>query len=114
MFKKLTDRSFLSPIVAFMFLPLALTGILLLLHFSFQGMKNIHEWLGLTFTIFCVFHLALNWRIFVKYFSRKETRSALLLAIVLTCLCGVIGFSTGHLEGGHYRTKIVPSEILHK
>ncbi|SMF35361.1 DUF4405 domain-containing protein [Desulfovibrio gilichinskyi] len=114
MFKKLTDRSFLSPIVAFTFLPVAITGILLLLHLSFQGMKNIHEWLGLTFTTFCVFHIAVNWRIFSKYFSRKETRSALLLAVVLTCLCGVIGTSNGPFEQWTHRVKIVHGQVLHK
>ncbi len=114
MFKKLTDRSFLSPIVAFTFLPVAFTGILLLLHLRFQGLRNIHEWLGLTFTTFCVFHIAVNWRIFSKYFSRKGTRSALLLAIVLTCLCGVIGLNTGHLERRDHRAANVSSAVVHK
>ncbi len=91
MIKAMTDRPFLSPVVAFTFVPVALTGVLLLFHLHLPGMMSIHKWIGLGFTLFCIFHIAVNWKILVKYLNRKGARSALVLAVVLTVVCGVFG-----------------------
>ncbi len=98
MFDKLTERSFLSPVVAFTFLPVAFTGILMLLHMHLPGMKNIHQWVGLVFTVFCIFHIVTNWKPFAKYLGKGGARTALVLALVLIIICGVFGFNGG--EGG--------------
>lgn len=101
MFKSLSERSFLSPVVGFTFLPVALTGVLLLFHAHIPGFMSIHKWVGLGFTIFCVFHAAVNWKIFTKYLSDKRARSAIALAVVLTVLCGAFGLGDdGRREAG--------------
>ncbi len=99
MFDKLTDRSFLSPAVAFTFIPVALTGILLLFHIRFPGIKDIHDWMGLAFVIFCAFHIVVNWKPFTGYLKKTGTRHALVVAVALTVVCGIIGINDG--DRGH-------------
>lgn len=106
MLKKVTERSFLSPVVAYTFIPVALSGVLLLFHLRVPGMKDIHEWVGLAFTIFCVFHIAVNWKPLVKYLPQRQARRALVLTLVLTLLCGALGVFKG--DNGPRRQAEIP------
>jgi len=109
MFDKLTQRSFLSPAVAFTFIAVALTGILLLFHIHFPGIKDIHDWVGLAFVIFGVFHLAINWKPFEKHLRNRDARIALVLVAVLTISCGILGVNNsdnGHWKRGHRQSSI--------
>ncbi|WP_320008093.1 DUF4405 domain-containing protein [Maridesulfovibrio sp.] len=91
MLDKMTDRSFLSPVVAFTFIPMTITGILMLFHVHFPGIKDIHEWIGLAFAIFSSFHIAINWKPFMGYLSKPLIRYALAIAVALIIVCCIIG-----------------------
>ncbi|WP_432734547.1 DUF4405 domain-containing protein [Maridesulfovibrio sp. FT414] len=102
MLGKITDRSFLSPVVAFTFVPVALTGILLLFHIRFPGIKDIHNWIGLAFVIFSSFHIAVNWKPLVGYLRKTTSKYALITAVALTVVCCIIGFNSDEARPGHH------------
>ncbi|WP_051249706.1 DUF4405 domain-containing protein [Maridesulfovibrio zosterae] len=114
MFEKIADRSFLSPAVAFTFIPVALSGLFLLFHVRFDGIKGIHQWLGLAFIIFCSFHIMVNWRCLLKYFSKREAHVALILTIVLTLTCAVLGGKNRNGSHQFHKGGVIYSEGLHK
>ncbi|WP_320171690.1 DUF4405 domain-containing protein [Maridesulfovibrio sp.] len=99
MLEKIAERSFLSPVLAFTFVPVAFTGLLMLFHISIPGLKGIHNWLGLAFIIFSAFHIAVNWKALIKYCTGNDARAALALVVVLTFICCVFGAGQG--DGGH-------------
>jgi len=113
MLDKLSQRSFLSPALAFTFVPVALSGLLMLFHVRFDGLKNVHQWVGLAFTVFGAYHLAVNWKPFAKYLSNRDARIALALAAALTLGCAVLG-QDGDGGWGHQGSRNAMTEARHR
>lgn len=63
----------------------ALTGILLFFKIHLGLVKPVHEWLSWLLIIGTAFHLGVNWRPTVRYFTRPIGRAILLVFFVLIC-----------------------------
>jgi hypothetical protein len=90
MITKTTLKSYVSPAVAFMFAVVSVTGFLML--FDIDNVEDLHKWIGLTFTIAGVVHLAVNWRALVVYFRGRKIVmwGAAILLICTIWLSGIV------------------------
>lgn len=75
---------------------MSLSGVLM-----FFGMHDpialAHEWIGLAFVAFVVFHVATHWRGFASYFSRRAALA--IIACVALVTAALIGLSASHESG---------------
>jgi uncharacterized protein YybS (DUF2232 family) len=83
-------RSCISPTVAFMFTIVSITGFLML--FDIAHVDELHQWMGLTFAIGGVIHLAINWRVLVVYFRGRQIS---VWSAVMLLICAVLLFGIG-------------------
>ncbi len=102
-------RTNLHPALMLSFLLVGLTGILLLLHLDFRGIKHLHQWMSVLFLLLCFLHLFLNWKVFLAQFKNGPVVLSLvgigLLSLLLLFSAGDRG-KKGHLGpsgGGHFR-----------
>ncbi|MCP4643060.1 MAG: DUF4405 domain-containing protein [bacterium] len=67
-------RPFISSCVLFSFIAIAITGLMLMVHYSPYGhmrqWKHIHEWFGVLFLVGGLLHLVVNWHAIKDYFGR--------------------------------------------
>lgn len=75
-----------TPTIA-LFLIIAVTGILLLLHVGGTSVKLLHEWLGVAFILFALLHVGANWRLMKRYLG------GLKMAAIATILVAAIAFA---------------------
>ena len=109
-------KSWLSPLLFMLFAALTVTGLLLMFHMGFPGIKGIHEWGGIVFAIIGIFHLVLNRRMFTRYFQNKNTIIGVVSGVVIILVAmlispqgkgdgygknkGYAGYSGYHHNGG--------------
>ena len=74
-----------TPTIA-LFLIIAVTGILLLLHVGGTSVKLLHEWLGVAFILFALLHVAANWRPMKRYLGGWK------MAAIATMLVTAVAF----------------------
>jgi nitroreductase len=92
-----TSRTWVSPIVAVSFVLVSVTGILMLLQVKTFGMNNLHKWIGVLFVASGLFHLVLNWKVFLSHLKEKIGVAAAAFALLLGVALYVFPF---HLFGG--------------
>ncbi len=68
-----------TPTIA-LFLILAATGILLLMHTGGGNVKMLHEWLGIAFIVFALLHSAANWPLMKRYLGGAK---AMIIATIV-------------------------------
>lgn len=93
--KSVLEKSWVSPFVAFSFLVISVTGILMLCHFKGHAISNLHEWMGVIFVVAGVLHLVLNWKGFLLCFKNKQSVFAILLVAALVLLLMISGMTGG-------------------
>lgn len=106
-------RTGLQPALALSFLIVGLTGVLLLLHLDFRGLKHLHQWMSLVFLLCCSVHLFLNWR---GLRAHLHNGPVVVSAVGIGLLSLLLLFSAGgkgndghhyghddHFGGGHHR-----------
>ncbi len=107
--KSVMQRTWVSPFVAFSFIILSITGILMLLHVKSGGIVGLHEWIGVFFVIVGALHLVLNWPAFLSCFRKKQGAVAVIVVLVISLLLlfgGMFGDKGRHgfaERDGHYR-----------
>lgn len=72
-----------TPLTIGAFIISAITGILIFFHINIGLVKPSHEWLSWLMVIGVGAHIAVNWRMFARYFSSTKK---LALGIILTCV----------------------------
>jgi uncharacterized membrane protein YraQ (UPF0718 family) len=94
-------KSWLSSLLFITYIATSVTGLFMLFHIKFPGLYPVHEWVGLAFVIAGVFHVIINWRIFVSYFSKGNLkRNATLGTVIGLILIIAIAFTIPS-NGGH-------------
>jgi Na+/melibiose symporter-like transporter len=83
-------RSCVSPVVAFTFAVASVTGLLML--FDIDQVEDLHAWMGLTFAIAGVMHVAINWRALVVFF---RGRRIFVWGAAMLLICVVLLFGNG-------------------
>ena len=99
--KSVLERSWISPFIAFSFLVISVTGILMLCHFKGHPISGLHQWMGVVFVVAGVLHLALNWKGFLSCFKNKQSLFAVVLLVALVLLFTIGGMS-GPERGAGY------------
>ena len=109
--KRFNWRAFFSVLTAISFIGMAFTGVILfvvppgrianwtgwtLLGLTKRQWIGLHDWFSIIFVVASVFHVYLNWKLFVSYFKSKVSKAFALriewtLALVV---CGVVFFGT--------------------
>ena len=64
-------RELATSFTTFLFLIIAITGIMMFFHILDKYTKTIHEFLGLAFVVIVFFHVLFNFKAMKKYFSQK-------------------------------------------
>lgn len=77
------QKSWVSPITALSFAAVAITGLLMLLHIHFPGIKAIHDWMGVVLCVAGLVHLWLNGRVFLAHFRHRAALGAVAAGVVL-------------------------------
>jgi uncharacterized membrane protein len=96
--KGVLERSWISPLIAFTFLIISVTGLMMLFHIKGHLLSHLHQWMGILFVIAGVFHLTCNWRGFLSCFkNKKQSVFAMFLVIALMLLFGLSGSFSGEL-----------------
>jgi len=109
--KRFNWRAFFSVLTALSFIGMAFTGVILfvvppgrianwtgwtLLGLTKRQWIGLHDWFSIIFVVASVFHVYLNWKLFVSYFKSKVSKAFALriewaLALVI---CGVVFLGT--------------------
>lgn len=101
-------RNSLHPCLMLSFIIMGLTGVLMMFHMGFPGIKQLHEWLGVVFLIICVIHLHLNWKVFRAHFKNGPVLLSVIGIGLLSALLLISGGGKnkngayGHAGAGHY------------
>lgn len=95
MSNKLFQRTWVSPLVALSFAVVGITGIMMLFHVHFAGMKSMHEWMGVLMVAAGAVHIILNWRVFLEYLKNPVA----LVTVVAGATLGVALLLVGGGEG---------------
>lgn len=64
-------RNIITPYLTFLFIIVAISGILMLFHILDDYTQIVHELLGLVFVIFSIFHVIINWKSLKGHFKSK-------------------------------------------
>ncbi|AFL75702.1 DUF4405 domain-containing protein [Thiocystis violascens] len=99
----LNTRQWSTPAVIAAGVFMSVSGVLM-----FFGMHDpvtlAHEWIGLAFVVFVVFHISTHWRGFAGYFSRRAALG--IIAVVGLATASLIGLSASHEGGGDMKHRM--------
>jgi hypothetical protein len=106
-------RAFVSVLTALSFIGMAFTGVILfvvppgrianwsgwtLLGLTKRQWIGLHDWFSIIFVVASVFHVYLNWKLFVSYFKSKVSKAfalraewALALVVCIAVFLGTLG-----------------------
>ncbi|NDW17614.1 DUF4405 domain-containing protein [Dysgonomonas sp. 216] len=65
------ERKVITPYLTFLFVVVAISGMLMLFHIFDDYTKVVHELLGAVFVLFSIFHVILNWKSLKSHFKNK-------------------------------------------
>jgi hypothetical protein len=92
-------RAWVGPLTIGSFFVVAVTGILMLVHFNQGIVKPIHEIVSCLFVVFSILHIIVNGKIFLAYF-RKPLGMVLIGICIAICVMSMIPIQLGN-SGGH-------------
>ncbi|MGD9209494.1 MAG: DUF4405 domain-containing protein [Desulfobacteraceae bacterium] len=97
----LLKRTWISPFVALSFLIVSLTGLLMFMHVRNHVLNSLHEWMGILFVITGIFHLIVNWSVFLSYFRKKEGAIAIVVVLLFSIIFTFSGLLNPHDRSFH-------------
>ncbi|PRY97839.1 uncharacterized protein DUF4405 [Marinilabilia salmonicolor] len=80
------NRNYVTPFISIVFLVVAITGLLMFFHLFDGYTEVVHEFLGLFFVIFAVFHVIINWKALKIHFKKGVFFPAALAVAVMSIL----------------------------
>ncbi len=89
-------KCYISPVIAATFVAVSVTGVLMMLHIRFPGIKSMHEWLGVGFLLAGLLHLILNWKAFLSYFHGPAAFVGLALVFLAAVVAVLAGAGEQH------------------
>ena len=82
--KKKDYKTLATTFTAISFLIVGITGIFMFFHLFGDLIKNLHNILGLFFTLAAIFHVIYNWKKMKSYFGNKSFKIISLVAIIIS------------------------------
>ncbi len=64
-------RSMATPLTIVSSIAVLISGVMMFFHIGDQYVKALHEWIGMAFVLFTVWHLLINWKPFKKHLKSK-------------------------------------------
>ncbi|RCW39043.1 DUF4405 domain-containing protein [Marinilabilia salmonicolor] len=80
------NRSYVTPFITLVFLVVGITGLFMFFHLFDGYTEVVHEFLGLFFVIFAVFHVIINWKALKIHFKKGVFFPAALAVAVMSIL----------------------------
>jgi hypothetical protein len=105
MAKRSSARLWLTPITTVSFLVVMMTGVLMLLHLRDPLVLGIHELTSIVFALSGVLHLVLNWRGLMGIIGQRTGLVALVSALAVCAVLGLLGAFHHPEEGGPHRER---------
>ncbi|WP_167882040.1 DUF4405 domain-containing protein [Leptospira semungkisensis] len=87
-----------TPYLIFIFLIIGSTGILMFFHVLDEYTTVVHEFLGLSFVVFAIFHIRMNWSNIKNYAKKRQLLLPSIVILVLSIAFIVGGKLHGNLE----------------
>lgn len=109
--KSSLKKNWVSPFIGISFLFVSVTGVLMLMHVRNHALNSLHEWMGVLFIIFGIFHLTLNWPVFISYFSKKQGAIAIFVVLFLAVIFTFNGLIN---PSDHYGKSAKDGRYLHR
>ncbi|WP_438026632.1 DUF4405 domain-containing protein [Sorangium sp. So ce233] len=78
------NRNLVTPFIAFIFVPVGASGVLMFFHLADGFTEVLHEILGLTFVFFAFLHVAINWKSMRSHFGKTNFVVAAATATILS------------------------------
>ena len=83
---------------ALLFIVVGVTGVLMFFHLLDEYTKVTHEFLAITFFLFSICHVILNWKILKRYFKKPTFLLASALVFIITLLLINISINSGDIQ----------------
>lgn len=84
-------REFVTPYITFLFLVIGLSGIFMFIDVFDDYTQIVHEFLGLAFVIFSVFHIIINWKSLKIHFKKKMFVTSAIVVLLLSVGLIIVG-----------------------
>lgn len=91
-------KEFVTPYLVFIFLIVGATGVLMFFHLLDDYTKVVHEFLGISFVVFAIFHIRMNWSSIKNYAKRKQLLLPSIAILIISIAFIVGGKMHGNLE----------------
>ena len=88
-------RNIVTPYLAFLFIVVGVSGILMFFHVFDDYTAVVHELLGLAFVVFSVLHLIINWKSMKSHFKKR----VFIASGVIVLIFSVVFISMGKMHG---------------
>jgi len=95
-------RNLVTPYITWTFIVIGISGILMFFHLLQGYTEVVHEFLGLLFVIFAVFHVIINWKGLIKHFKKRM----FIISFIVTLLFSGLFIYAGRGHGNHKRVII--------
>jgi hypothetical protein len=92
------NRDVVTPYLGVVFIVVAFSGVLMFFHLLDDYTNVVHEFLGLTFACFAVFHMISNWKSIENYGNRRKLFLPSVIILFVSTSLIVIGKVKGNLE----------------
>ncbi|WP_438018691.1 DUF4405 domain-containing protein [Sorangium sp. So ce315] len=89
------NRNFVTPFLAFIFVPVGISGVLMFFHLADGFTEVLHEVLGLAFVLFVFLHVAINWKSMRGHVGKRNF--AIAAAAVTLLSAGLIALERAQL-----------------
>ncbi|PKA15808.1 DUF4405 domain-containing protein [Leptospira haakeii] len=91
-------KEFVTPYLVFIFLIVGATGVLMFFHLLDDYTKVVHEFLGISFVVFAIFHIRMNWSSIKNYAKKKQLLLPSISILIISIAFIVGGKMHGNLE----------------
>ncbi|GBF40272.1 DUF4405 domain-containing protein [Leptospira johnsonii] len=91
-------KEFVTPYLVFIFLTVGVTGVLMFFHILDDYTKVVHEFLGLSFVVFAILHIRMNWSNIKNYAKKRQLLLPSIAILILSVAFIVGGKIHGNLE----------------
>jgi len=92
-------RNVVTPYLTFLFVVVAISGLLMLFHILDDYTKEVHELLGAVFVIFSILHVILNWKGLKGHFKKKTFIFSGIIVLFFSVVFVVFGTMNPNHEG---------------
>jgi len=92
-------RNVVTPYLTFLFLIVAISGVLMFFHILDDYTKEVHELLGIVFVVFSILHVVINWKSLKSHFKNRVFVVSGIVVLIFSIAFVVLGTMNLDHEG---------------